>query len=59
MPEQMKAIRFHDYGGPEKLVLETIPRPVPKAGEVLIKVHFTGVNPVDWKFRPRPVSRFW
>ena len=51
MPEQMKAIRFHEYGGPEKLVLETIPRPVPKAGEVLVKVHFAGVNPVDWKLR--------
>jgi NADPH:quinone reductase-like Zn-dependent oxidoreductase len=24
---------------------------VPKANEVLVKVHFAGVNPVDWKFR--------
>ena len=51
MSEQMKAMRFHEYGGSEKLVLETIPRPVPKANEVLIKVHFAGVNPIDWKFR--------
>jgi NADPH:quinone reductase-like Zn-dependent oxidoreductase len=51
MSEQMKAIRFHEYGGSEKLVLESISRPVPKANEVLIKVHFAGVNPVDWKFR--------
>ncbi len=51
MSEQIKVIRFHEYGGSEKLVLETIPRPVPKANEVLIKVHFAGVNPVDWKFR--------
>ena len=51
MSEGIKAIRFHEYGGPEKLVLETIPRPVPKADEVLIKVQFAGVNPVDWKFR--------
>jgi NADPH:quinone reductase-like Zn-dependent oxidoreductase len=51
MSGEIKAIRFHEYGGSEKLVLETIPRPVPKANEVLIKVHFAGVNPVDWKFR--------
>jgi NADPH:quinone reductase-like Zn-dependent oxidoreductase len=51
MPAEIKAIRFHEYGGSEKLVLETIPRPVPKANEVLIKVHFAGVNPIDWKFR--------
>ena len=51
MSEQIKAIRFHEYGGSEKLVLETIPRPVPKANEVLIKVHFAGVNPIDWKLR--------
>ncbi len=48
---EIKAVRFHAYGGSEKLVLETIPRPVPKANEVLIKVHFAGVNPVDWKLR--------
>jgi NADPH:quinone reductase-like Zn-dependent oxidoreductase len=45
----MKAIRFH--GGSEKLMQETIPRPVPMNNEVLIKVHFGGVNPADWKFR--------
>jgi NADPH:quinone reductase-like Zn-dependent oxidoreductase len=51
MSEQMKAIRFNEYGGSEKLVLEIIPRPVPKSNEVLIKVYFAGVNPIDWKFR--------
>jgi len=51
MSGQMRAIRFHEYGGSEKLVLETISRPVPKANEVLIKVHFAGVNPIDWKLR--------
>jgi NADPH:quinone reductase-like Zn-dependent oxidoreductase len=47
----MKAIRIHEFGGPEVLVLEDAPRPKPGADEVLIKVHATSVNPVDWKIR--------
>jgi NADPH:quinone reductase-like Zn-dependent oxidoreductase len=47
----MKAIQFHDYGGPEQLVLEDIPIPEPGAGQVLIKIYAAGVNPWDWKFR--------
>jgi hypothetical protein len=33
------------------LALRYIGRHVPKNNEVLIKVHFAGVNPADWKFR--------
>jgi NADPH:quinone reductase-like Zn-dependent oxidoreductase len=51
MSKETKAIRFHEYGGSEKLVLETVPRPAPKANEVLVKVQFAGVNPIDWKIR--------
>ncbi len=51
MPHEMVAIRFHEYGGSDKLLVEKIQRPQPKAGEVLIKVHYAGVNPVDWKYR--------
>jgi NADPH:quinone reductase-like Zn-dependent oxidoreductase len=47
----MKAVRFHDYGGPEQLILEEIPVPEPEAGEVLVKIHAAAVNPWDWKFR--------
>jgi len=43
----MKAVRIHAYGGPEVLVYEDAPRPVPGAGEVLVKVYATSVNPVD------------
>jgi len=47
----MKAIRIHEFGGPEVLKLEEVPRPLPGPGEVLIKVYASGVNPVDWKIR--------
>jgi NADPH:quinone reductase-like Zn-dependent oxidoreductase len=47
----MKAVRIHEYGGPEVLQYEDAPRPQPKPDEVLIRVHAAGVNPVDWKVR--------
>jgi len=51
MAQDFQAIRFHEYGGSDKLVLETLPRPSLKADEVLVEVHYAGVNPVDWKIR--------
>jgi NADPH:quinone reductase-like Zn-dependent oxidoreductase len=47
----MQAIRVHDYGGPEALVLEQAPRPQPQADQVLIRILAAGVNPADWKYR--------
>jgi NADPH:quinone reductase-like Zn-dependent oxidoreductase len=47
----MKAITINEFGGPEVLKLEEVPRPEPGADEVLIKVFATAVNPVDWKIR--------
>ncbi|MFD2286700.1 alcohol dehydrogenase catalytic domain-containing protein [Pedobacter petrophilus] len=43
----MKAIRFHEIGGPEVLKFEEVPTPQPQAGEVLIKVKAAGVNFAD------------
>lgn len=43
----MQAIRFYEYGGPEKLVYETAALPEPKAGEVRVKVVATGVNFIE------------
>lgn len=47
----VKAVRIHEYGGPNVLVYEDSPRPTPAPGEVLVRVHAAGVNPVDWKTR--------
>ena len=43
----MKAVRFHEYGGPEVLRYEDVPQPVPGAGEVRLQVAATAFNPVD------------
>ena len=46
-----KAVRIHQFGGPEVLVYEDAPVPSIQADEVLVKIHAASVNPVDWKVR--------
>src|SRR5258708_17463543 len=43
----MKAIVVHEYGGPEVLKYEDVPRPEPKDDQVLVRVIAAGVNPGD------------
>jgi NADPH:quinone reductase-like Zn-dependent oxidoreductase len=50
-PDTMQAIRVHEFGGPEKLSCERVPRPTPGPGEVLVRVEAAGVNPIDWLVR--------
>ena len=47
----MKAIVIHEYGGSEVLKYEDVPRPEPKADQILIRVIAAGVNPVDGMIR--------
>lgn len=47
----MKAVRFHEYGGPEVLRYEDIETPVPGPGEVLLRVAGTSFNGVDGNIR--------
>ena len=44
----MKAIVLTKYGTPDDLELREVEKPVPKDGEVLIKVHASAVNDWDW-----------
>ena len=47
----MKAVRIHEFGGPEVMKLEDVERPTPAADEILVKVYASGVNPTDWGIR--------
>ena len=44
----MKAAVFRAYGSPDVLRIEDLEKPIPKDDEVLVKVHASSVNPVEW-----------
>jgi NADPH:quinone reductase len=43
----MKAIRVHEFGEPEVMKLEEVPDPQPGPGQVVVRIHAAGVNPVE------------
>lgn len=47
----MRAVVVSQWGGPEVLTETELERPEPAMGEILVRVHAAGVNPVDWKTR--------
>jgi NADPH:quinone reductase len=49
--EIVKAIRVHEFGGPEVLKLEDVPDLQPGPGQVVVRIHAAGVNPVDTYIR--------
>ncbi|MFQ5846621.1 MAG: quinone oxidoreductase [Candidatus Methylomirabilales bacterium] len=57
----MKAIRVHEYGGPEALTLEELPIPHPGSGQALVKIEAAGLNFIDVYHRtglyPAPLPR--
>ena len=60
MPETMQAVTIHEFGDRDVLRLEAVPRPTPGPDEVLIRVHGSGINPIDYMTRSGlGVNRRW
>jgi len=53
----MKAIRVSEYGGPSVLKIGEVPTPQPGPGQVLVRNHAVGVNPVDTYLRMNTDNR--
>ena len=53
----MKAIRVKEFGGPEVLRLEEVPTPQPGPGQVLVRIHAIGINPVETYIRAGTYAR--
>jgi NADPH:quinone reductase-like Zn-dependent oxidoreductase len=51
MAETMKAVRFAEYGPPEVLRVEQVPRPLVEPGQLVVEVRAAGVHPIDTKLR--------
>ncbi|MFB7303207.1 NADP-dependent oxidoreductase [Heyndrickxia sporothermodurans] len=47
----MKTIVIEKYGGKEELKEKEMPQPTPKENQVVVKLHATSINPIDWKLR--------
>ena len=56
---KMKAIIVDEYGGPDVLKLEEVPRPEPKDDQILVRVIAAGVNPVDAAARSEKYAKFF
>lgn len=55
----MRAFVLTRYGGPQGMELRDVPRPQPKAGELLVRVQAAGLNPVDFKMRQGMMRVLW
>jgi NADPH:quinone reductase-like Zn-dependent oxidoreductase len=44
----MKAVVYDQYGPPDMLRLEDVPRPIPRDNEVLVRVLASSINSWDW-----------
>jgi len=47
----MKAVRIHEFGGPERVQLEEVAIPKVTRGKALVRIRAAAVNPVDWMVR--------
>jgi len=51
LPRGMRAVRYHEHGGPSVLQVDDVDRPDPGPDEIRVAVEAAGVNPVDTYFR--------
>ncbi len=51
MKPAMQAMVLKSFGGPASFELRDVPKPVPQAGQVLVRVHATSINPLDYQVR--------
>ncbi|HTX72313.1 MAG TPA: NADP-dependent oxidoreductase [Rectinemataceae bacterium] len=58
MSTDFHAIRYHEYGPADRLVLDVVSRPALVADQILVQVMYAGVNPVDWKLRSGAYKAF-
>ncbi|RLM31392.1 NADPH:quinone oxidoreductase, partial [Haloarcula sp. Atlit-120R] len=47
----MKAMMLKSFGGPEVFELHDVAKPVPGTGQVLVRVHASSINPLDYQVR--------
>jgi len=47
----MKAMTLSTFGGTDAFELRDVPKPVPGTGQVLVRVHATSINPLDYQVR--------
>jgi NADPH:quinone reductase-like Zn-dependent oxidoreductase len=52
----MLGVRLYEYGGVENFRFEELPKPEPQADEVLVRIHATSINPIDWRQRSGSVQ---
>jgi len=55
----MRAMVIDRFGGPEVFRDAEVETPSPRAGEVLIRIAYAGVNPADWKCREGWLAQFF
>ena len=53
----MRAVRSHARGGAEQLRLENVPKPEPRAGEALVRVHAAAITPTELEWPETWVDR--
>ena len=55
----MKALAYTKYGSPDELSIVNLPLPKQGSTEILVRVQFAGVNPVDWKIGEGRMQKYY